>query len=371
MTDLIASVHTPALRSGRALRTYGVARALAELAGGVRIVYVRFGADEPDAAFRAIPGVELHEVVSSRGPARIAAFARARLAGVPPGLARGVSPELARAVERLADPDGRVVADGPTEAASLAGLARRRPVVYNAHNLESAFRHELAERGFGSPRQLRRFERSLLARSSESWMVSEGDVAAAAELRPGARLRLVPNVVDVAAIEPVVADTAARTAVLVANFSYEPNRTALAFLLDEVAPRLWRELPEARLRIVGAGLPGPPSSDPRVEALGFVDDVRDAYRGASAVVVPLLQGGGTPLKLVEALAYGLPVVATGRAAAALGLSDGVECLVADGPEAYAATLARVLREGAPEVAARGRAAAADRYSVEALVRALG
>jgi len=368
--DTIASVHTPVLRSGRALRTYAVARALAEIAGGVRIVYVRFGADAPDAAHRAIPGVELVEVRPSRGLTRALAYGRARLSGVPPAIARGASPELAAAVAEVADPGGRVIADGPTEAATLAGLARRREVVYNAHNLESAFRHELSDSGLGSPRALRRFERSILARSAESWMVSEADARAATELCPAARLRIVPNVVDVTAIEPLAPDRGGRTAVFVANFGYEPNRNGLRFLIDEVAPKLWEELPEARLRIVGAGLDRRPSEDPRVEALGFVEEIRDAYAGAAAVVVPLLQGGGTPLKLIEALAYGLPVVATGRAAGGLGLQDGVECRVADGAAAYAHALAGVLRDGAPELAARGREAAVERFSVETLTRAL-
>ena len=58
MRDLLVTTHTPVLRSGQAMRTYGVARALAEH-GGLDLLYVRFGASEPDAAFRAIPGVRL------------------------------------------------------------------------------------------------------------------------------------------------------------------------------------------------------------------------------------------------------------------------------------------------------------------------
>jgi glycosyltransferase involved in cell wall biosynthesis len=206
----------------------------------------------------------------------------------------------------------------------------------------------------------------VLARAAEAWMVSEADAAAARELCPGVRLKLVPNVVDVAAIEPVVPDVAAQRALFVGNFSYEPNRNGLRFLLDEVLPRVWAQLPEARLRLVGAGLEQPPSDDPRVEALGFVDDLADAYAGVSAAVVPLLQGGGTPLKFVEALAYGLPIVATPRAAAGLAVRDGEHCLLAEGADAYADALARVLRDGAPGLGERGRALAAERYSVEAL-----
>jgi glycosyltransferase involved in cell wall biosynthesis len=368
--DVLVSVHTPALRSGRAVRTYGVARALAAAGGGLTFVYVRFGGEQPDAAHRAIAGIAFEAVEPSRGLRRLAAYGAARLRGVPDDFARGVSPELAATVRRLAaDPATRVIADGPTEAAALAGLARRRPVIYNAHNVESSYRHELqASAGLGSPERLRRFERGVLERASEAWMVSETDAATARELCPDVRVRLVPNVVDVAAIAPLEPDVAARRALFLGNFAYEPNRNALRFLLGEVLPRVWTQLPDARLRLVGAGLDAPPSEDPRVEALGFVERLQDAYVGVSAAVVPLLEGGGTPLKFVEALAYGLPVVATPRAAAGLAVRDGEHCLLAEGGEAYADALVRVLRDGAPGLAARGRALAAERYSVEALTR---
>ncbi len=374
MSDVFVTTHTPVLRSGRAVRTYGVVRALAQARGGVVVVHVRFGADEPDEAFRAIPGIELVPVTPSRGARRALAYARARLRGVPDDFARAISPELARAaaavVEREragGDPAARLIADGPEAAAALRGLPRRLPLVYNAHNLESAFRHELSSPGLGSPQALRRFERGLLERADLSWMVSPAEAEAAHELAPGAAVAVVPNVVDVTRIAPVTPDVAAQRALFVANFSYAPNRDGLRFLLDEVLPRLWRELPEARLRLVGAGLDSPPSSDPRVEAVGFVDDLADAYRGVSAAVVPLRQGGGTPLKFVEALAYGLPVVATPRAAAGLAVEDGEHCRLADDAEAFAAALASILRDGAPALAERGRALAQARYSIESLV----
>ncbi len=133
---------------------------------------------------------------------------------------------------------------------------------------------------------------------------------------------------------------------------------------------VWEQLPEARLLLAGAGLEHPPSEDPRVRALGFVEDLAGTYAEARCAVVPLLQGGGSPLKLVEALAYGLPVVATPRAVAGLDVQDGVDCLVAEGSQAFADTLVRVLRDGAPEIARAGRRLAEERYSVEALAALL-
>lgn len=370
MRDLLVTTHTPVLRSGRAVRTYGVARALAAH-GGLDLLYLRFEGDRPDAAFAAIAGVEMHEVLSSRGARRLLAYLRGRLAGTPASVARGISPELAAATSRLArEPGrGRVIADGPVAAATLRALARRRPVIYNAHNLESGFRHELGP-GMGSRDALRAFERRLLERAAEAWMVSEPDLAAAHELCPSARLRYVPNVVDVAAIEPVRPLQSEQRAIFVANFAYEPNRRGLRFMLEEVMPRVWAELPQAKLALVGDGLQPPLPQDPRVESLGFVDELRGAYAGAACAVVPLLVGGGTPLKLIEALAYGLPVVATPRAVAGLAVERGRDCLIAEGAEAFAAELARVLREGAAEVGRSGRRLAAERYSIEALAELL-
>lgn len=397
--DLLVSTHTPLLRSGRDVRTYGIARALAANAP-VTLLYVRFGADRPDEAFSSIPGIELQEVIASRGGARAIAYVKARLSGVPSALARGVSPELTAAAMQLTSGSDyrRVIADGPTAAAALASLARRRSVIYNAHNLESAFRHELSDEG-ASLRGLRSFERRLLRRSGESWMVSEADMRGARALCPQAKLRLAPNVVDVSAIRPVYATplgsdlssasgplgtskpvsassepasmlTTEPVAIFVANFAYTPNRNALTFLVEEVLPRAWKQLPDAQLILAGAGLEHPPSEDPRVRALGFVEDLAGTYAQARCAVVPLLQGGGSPLKLVEALAYGLPVVATPRAVAGLDVQDGVDCLVAEGPQAFADTLVGVLRDGAPEIARAGRRLAEERYSVEALAALL-
>ena len=85
---------------------------------------------------------------------------------------------------------------------------------------------------------------------------------AARELCPDANLRYVPNVVDVAAITPVAPAVGERRALFVASFSYVPNRNGLRFLLDEVFPLVWTQLPDARLALVGGGLEQPPSARP-------------------------------------------------------------------------------------------------------------
>jgi glycosyltransferase involved in cell wall biosynthesis len=366
LRDLLVTPVTPALGGGAGLRTCAVIRALAAWRG-VDVVYTEFGGGPPAPEVAELDNVRLEALQPSRGPRRALAYATARARGVPVGFARGVSPELvaAAAAQARAPDRGRIIADGPIAAAALRRMAGRRPSVYLAHNLESAFRAD----DHGHPRAVRSFERGLLQAYAETWMVSRAEVDAAIALSPGAHVRYVPNVVDTAAIDPV--NPAAEPAALfVGDFTYSPNREGLAFLVDEVMPRLWRRAPSTHLRLVGRGLDDPPSQDPRIEALGFVDDLRAAYAGAAVAVVPLLRGGGTPLKFLEALAYEVPVVATPAAAAGLEVAAGVHFLEADGPVAFAEALARVLQDGAAAMAERGRQLVAKRYSIQALTELL-
>jgi glycosyltransferase involved in cell wall biosynthesis len=372
MRTAIATSFTPTLDSGRARRTYGIVRALA--AGGpVDLVYGAFGSDRPDPAYEEIGGLTLHRVERPGTLARLPAYARARLSGVPDDFARGIWPGVASRAAELAGDEGttRLIAEGPVAAAALLPLAARRPAVYSAHNLESAFRHRLDEAGMSQP-ALERFERLLLKRFEESWMVSPADMEGAAALAPGARLRLIPNVVDVAATQPVPPRDGQRLILFVADLSYEPNRGALRFLLDEAMPSLWLRAADVRLLVAGKGSEEIRPTDPRVEANGFVPDLRDLYLAAGCVAVPLLEGGGSPLKFVEALAFGVPVAATPLAAAGLEVRADEHFVegAADG-DAFAAAIEAALDPArGNRLAAAGRELAEREYSIEALERRL-
>jgi polysaccharide biosynthesis protein PslH len=369
MSDLLVTVHTPALGTGRGLRVYGVTRALAAL-GRVDVVYTVFGASEPGPEY-ARENIYLHPVRASRGVRRAIAYARARRRGVPRGFARGISPDLVDAVSRLASEDTRLIADGPTAAAALLDFASHRAVIYNAHNIESDLRAAQPEHAaeHGSPAAVENFERLLLERFHETWVVSTADEIRARQLVPDARVRYVPNVVDVAAM-PVVPPRRSARLLFAADFSYGPNRDALGFLLDGVMPAVWSRVPAARLVLTGKSLDLPAGIDDRVDALGFVDDLGAVYAGVDCVVVPLRLGGGSPLKFVEALAYGLPVVATKLAAKGLELVPGTDFLEADDAGAFADAVANVSTHDCPDLRKHARAVAEARYSIEALTSLL-
>jgi glycosyltransferase involved in cell wall biosynthesis len=366
MSDLLVSAFTPTLAHGQGLRTYAIARALA-LLGPVDLLYARFGDAEPAPEFHGVDGLTLHPVTPSRGARRAVAYATALAHGTPADFARGASPELAAGAAELARAPGRgrIVADGPPVAAALIGLARGREVIYNAHNLESAFRGRLEGAGRSTAKRLERFERRLLSTFAETWMASPADVEGARRLDPEARVRYIPNAIDVTAIAPV-SPAGGDCVVFVGDFRYPPNREGFAFLSGEVMPRLWERRPGARLLVGGRGLERPAGIDERIEVLGFVPDLPALYSRAAAVAVPLLVGGGSPLKFVEALAYGLPVVATPTAAAGLEAEAGRDYLEAEAPEDFALALDRALAGEAAGAAAAGRSLVERAYSIESL-----
>jgi glycosyltransferase involved in cell wall biosynthesis len=363
--DLFVSTFSPRLGNGRDLRTYTVIRALAAH-GPIDVLYVAYGGP-PAEEFAADPTVTLHEIVKSRGPSRALLAAGIRARGWPWGIARACAPEFRATALRLAASEGRgrVIAGDWNAMAMLMPFARRRPVIYNAHNVESSYEvnpyeHRSRWRSVGS------LEKLILRTASESWMVSRRDVELAHELVPSARLRYVPNVVDARAITPIATPVGGDTVLMVADFSYEPNVRSARWLLDEVLPRVWERRPQVRLRLTGRDLELP-DADPRIEVTGFVPDIRAAYAEASAVVVPLIQGAGTPLKFIEALAYGQQVVATPLAARGLELTPGTHFRLAEDAEAMATAIVDVLTHPDPQMGLAARAVAEREYSVQTLI----
>jgi glycosyltransferase involved in cell wall biosynthesis len=118
----------------------------------------------------------------------------------------------------------------------------------------------------------------------------------------------------------------------VGSLNYEPNAQGLEWFAREVAPRV-RERVEIEVEVVGPGRRGPEL--PGVTYLGRVDDVGSAYTRAHAAVVPLRAGAGSRLKVVEALARGVPLVSTSLGVEGYDVADGEHALIADDPEGLA------------------------------------
>ncbi|CDM66246.1 glycosyltransferase [Pyrinomonas methylaliphatogenes] len=147
--------------------------------------------------------------------------------------------------------------------------------------------------------------------------------------------------------------------VFTGSMDWLPNEDAIKYFTENIMPLIKRIVPDVTLTVVGRN-PYPSlielsQRDPSVIVTGRVDDVRPYMERAAVYVVPIRIGGGTRLKIYEAMAMEMPIVSTTVGAEGLPVRDGLHLLLADDPESFAAATVRLLfdREFARELGRRG------------------
>jgi glycosyltransferase involved in cell wall biosynthesis len=205
------------------------------------------------------------------------------------------------------------------------------------------------------------------SRLSRGWAVSGPDRDEIARVLPELTVDVVPNGVDAARLAGVDGQPEPGRLLFTGTLDYAPNAEAVRWFAAEVLPLIRQRRPDARLTVVGRN----PPSDLRgldVEVTGWVEDIAPYQRAAAVVVAPLRSGGGTKLKVLEALAAARPLVATTVAAEGIEVEDGRHLLVRDAPGDFAAAVAELLedRERAERLAAAGRERVAARYDWDVL-----
>jgi polysaccharide biosynthesis protein PslH len=200
--------------------------------------------------------------------------------------------------------------------------------------------------------------------------MSEQDAAIARSVL-GVCTVAVPNGVDTAALRPAPPPPDVAPVLLyTGTMSYPPNAEGLRWLLDTIWPRIRAGRPDARLVVVGKDPPVDPHAvvDDGVTIAGWVPDMAPYFAEAAAVLVPILSGGGTRLKVLDGLASGRPVVSTATGAEGIAVRDGEHALLADDASGFAAAALRVLADPAlaQRVGAAGRRLVEEEYDWTAL-----
>jgi glycosyltransferase involved in cell wall biosynthesis len=160
------------------------------------------------------------------------------------------------------------------------------------------------------------------------------------------------------------------------TYDYPPNQLAAESLIHDIWPLVNKRYPQARLRIAGKAVDAIRGHDrppPGVEILGFVDDLDALYASTQLVVCPLLSGGGTRIKIIEAALRARPVVSTTIGAEGLDLNPASgEIVIADGNAEFADSVCRLLGDPneASRIGARSRAKATGLYEEAAVMRQL-
>ena len=239
------------------------------------------------------------------------------------------------------------------------------PVVLFTHNVEAEIWRRYAETSgsflkrqlYGMQhRRMLRFEEQTIRRFDGVLAVSDADRETFARLYPGAAalpIHVVPTGVDTAFFAPssTESDTsspaASRSLIFTGSMDWLPNEDAMLFFCRDILPLIRAEEPDVTLSIVGRA-PTPAvrrlAGERGVQVTGRVEDVRPFMREAAVYIVPLRIGGGTRLKIFEAMAMRKAVVSTAVGAEGLPVTGGEHLLLADEPRGFARGVVRLLRD---------------------------
>ena len=243
---------------------------------------------------------------------------------------------------------------------SMATYARHHSVgstrILEEHNCFTRMmwdRHQLAVTALekmwtlASWEKTRRYERRAMAEFDLVTMVSEQDRATCTDVvRHRGRVETVPNGVDCDWHQIGSGPRRKNALIYTGALTYSANHDAMGYFAQGILPLIRRQEPQAYVTVTGAtdGVDlSHLSGQPGIRFSGYVDDIRPLVRESTACVVPLRRGGGTRLKILEAMALGTPVVSTAKGAEGLDVVTDQHLLIADDPSEFAEATVRLLR----------------------------
>jgi glycosyltransferase involved in cell wall biosynthesis/pimeloyl-ACP methyl ester carboxylesterase len=285
------------------------------------------------------------------------------------------SKAMQRAIDQLTAANRFDLIHIESSTMSLFRFPESIPTVIDEHNIE----YELYARLYRGERarlrrlfngieflRMRRFERNSWQHANACTVTSEREQPVISAAAPATPTVVVPNGVDLDYFAPFRGQTTPRTVAFVGVLNYRPNSDAASFLVHEIWPLVLAECPDAKLTILGTAPEREALSlrGPGVEVTGRVPDLRPYLHAASVIAAPIRMGGGTRLKVVEALSLGKAMVSTSLGCEGIAVRDREHLLIADDAASFAARILELF-DDAPlreRLGMSGRALAEDRYS---------
>ena len=323
-----------------------------------------------------------HAVKNKRGPQFYAEVLENTLFGKYPFLAsKYVSPESIAHLRRLiaGGTFDLLICDYLAPMGNLLELPERPalPMMLFQHNVESVIFKRHAD-ATANPlkralyrkqwRAVERMEKQAAAFVDAQVSVSDSDTELFRAMGMTNVLGAVPTGVDCEFFQPPATPPTKPVLAFLGSMDWDANQDAVRWFTTEVLPRIRARVPAAEFLGIGRNPPSSlqalAASDPLIRLTGTVPDVRPYMAEAAAMVLPLRVGGGTRIKVYEAMAMGTPVISTTIGAEGLDYTHGKNILIADSAEAFAnetiALLENATRAG--EIAAEARRHVAEKYS---------
>ena len=210
----------------------------------------------------------------------------------------------------------------------------------------------------------RRYVAGLVERYQAVTVVSPAERRLVKRIAPrGPRITVIPNGIDTNDYTSQPGQVDASRLISTGSFDYEPNYKGMIWFQEFVYPRLKDRIPRLKIVVTGRHRNKPLPHSHSVTRTGYVEDVRPLVAGSACAIVPLREGGGTRLKILEAMALGTPVVATPKGAEGLDVADGRHLLIAHSPEEFADAIVRVLNSSAlrRQLGVRARELLSEKY----------
>jgi sugar transferase (PEP-CTERM/EpsH1 system associated) len=197
-------------------------------------------------------------------------------------------------------------------------------------------------------RKMEAAERRYLRLADRVLAVSETDRDAFAAFLNAEKLTVIPTGVDVEYFQPLPGEETANSLVFTGSMDWLPNEDAIFYFTDAILPLIREHSPEVFLDVVGRNpsrkLQALAESEKSIRLTGWVDDIRPFVGRGSVCIVPLRIGGGTRLKIFEAMAMGKAVVSTSVGAEGLAVRSGENIVLADTPNDFAQAVISLLRD---------------------------
>ncbi len=373
--------------SGPKVKTLNVIKYLAQKHAITLVSFVR-GDQSADVEALKQYCREVHTVPMERGKLQdLRALISSLLSGVPWLIARDRRQEMVQLVQRLARQTQFDVVDADQlNMAQYAELVPNARKVFDAHNALWLLYKRLAEKlGLGLEkilyerdwRLLRDYEGRIAREFSAVVAVSEEDREALEEVAgtlPG--LAVVPISVDTDDVVPVKREPAANHLLHIGTMFWAPNVDGILWFGREIYPLIKQQRPQVSFDVVGARPPAEVKAlaeqDASIQVTGYVSDPAEYYRQAALMVVPLRAGGGMRVKILNALAQGMPIVSTTLGCEGIAVEHGRHLLIADGPQEFAAAVIKLLDDQvfATELGKNGRKLIEATYDYRTACRSL-